>query len=185
MCYVIVFIPMKNLPFSSSTAGYKSTSTVSSIAGLAYARFNLSKFVWKVEGVYGQNLADHLMLGGYGVESKVESTGIETYTPTTVFSAWTDIETNNTIALGFFAGVTQNLGSGENLNGAGYWARGADIDKIYRISPRILWNSAKTTLAAELEYTAASYGATASDATVKDADFVGNMRLLLAAYYYF
>lgn len=168
-----------------SPDGIKSTNTVSSVAALAFARFNFPDFVWKVEGVYGQNMTDHLMLGGYGVESIEQDTGQETYLPTTIFSAWTDIETGKEIGFGLFAGITQNLGAANDLITSRYWARGENIDTIYRISPRVMWNSNKTRLAAEVEYTAASYGNRTSNAQVEDAEFVANIRLLLAAYYFF
>ena len=177
----------KTLTPRLSTVGangrHKTTEQVSSLAVMAFARFNLPQFVWKVEGVYGQNMTDHLMLGGYGVESLDEFTGIESYSPTGMFSAWTDLQTGKELALGVFAGITQNLGAADDISN--FWGRGGNIDTIYRISPRIMWNSGKTRLAGELEYTAASYGITQSDATVEDAEFVANLRLLLAAYYFF
>ncbi|MDZ7721438.1 MAG: DcaP family trimeric outer membrane transporter [candidate division KSB1 bacterium] len=170
-------------PRLSTPYGTKNENRVTSLAGLAYARFKLNDLVWKVEGIYGQNMTDHLMLGGYGVESMNEETGLETYIPTNMFSAWTDISTGNRMAMGLFAGVTKNLGASEDL--LSFWGRGSDIDMIYRVSPRVMWNSGSTRLAAELEYTAASYGTMASDGSVDDAEFVGNLRLLLAAYYFF
>ncbi len=162
---------------------YKTTNTVSSLSFIGFARFNLPQLVWKFEGVYGQNLTDHLMLGGYGVEDRETLTGIETYSPTNLYSFWTDIETGKELGFGLFAGITQNLGAGKDITG--FWGRGPNIDMIYRISPRVLWNSGKTRLAGELEYTAASYGITQNDLTVKDAEFVANLRFLLAAYYFF
>ena len=174
-------------PRIETSAGYKSTSTVSSLAALAFARFNFPTFVCKLEGVYGQNMYDHLMLGGYGVESIAANTGMETYSPSSVFSAWTDIETGKEFGFGLFAGVTQNLGTDSDLLDVqnGYWARAGNIDMMYRVAPRLIWNSAKTRFAVETEYTAASYGSIESNAKVKDSEFVGNFRLLLAAYYFF
>lgn len=171
-------------PRLETVAGYKATNTVNSMAALAFANFKLPSFTWRVEGVYGQNLTDHLMLGGYGVESLAEGNGEETYVPTTVLSAWTDVESSGDLAFGLFAGVTQNLGAGKDLLGP-MWMRGSDIDMIYRVAPRVMWNSGKTRFAVEGEYTAASYGSQSADATVTDAEFVGNFRLLLAAYYFF
>jgi len=166
-----------------SDTGYKTTEMVSALSFLAYARFNLPNFTWKVEGVYGQNLADHLMLGGYGAESVAPETGIEGYMPTGVYSVWTDISSGDAIGFGLFAGYTGNLGASETLYS--FYGRGSNIAAIYRLSPRVTWTSGKTQLAAEVEYTAASYGVPDSDYTVKDAEFVGNLRLLLAAYLFF
>ncbi len=171
-------------PRLETVAGYKATNTVSGVSALAFANFKLPSFTWRIEGVYGQNLTDHLMLGGYGVETLAAGSGEETYVPTTIMSAWTDIESSGSLAFGLFAGVTQNLGAGKDVDGP-LWMRGNDIDMIYRVAPRVMWNSGKTQFAVEGEYTAASYGSQSTDATVTDADFVGNFRLLLAAYYFF
>ncbi len=171
------------LSVSGVDGEYKTTNQVSGLSVLAFARFNLPQLVWKLEGVYGQNLTDHLMIGGYGVESRETLTGVETYIPTSLYSFWTDIETGKELGFGLFAGITQNLGAGEDVSGL--WGRGSNIDMIYRVSPRVMWNSGKTRLAGELEYTAASYGIMQSDAMVEDAEFVANLRLLLAAYYFF
>lgn len=170
-------------PRLETTTGYKNSNRVTSLAAIGYAKMNLNNLVWKIEGVYGQNMTDHLMLGGYGVESVDQETGMETYIPTDMMSAWTDLSTGKTISMGLFAGVTKNLGASEDI--MAFWGRGSNIDMIYRVSPRVMWNSGKTRLAAELEYTAAAYGVTQSDGTVDDAEFVGNLRLLLAAYYFF
>ncbi len=171
-------------PRLETISGYKAENTVSSSSVLAYARLKLSALTWKVQGVYGQNLTDHLMLGGYGVETLAEGTGQETYLPSTVMSAWTDIESGGDFAFGLFAGATQNLGADTDVLGP-MWMRGETIDMIYRVSPRVMWNSGKTRFAVEGEYTAASYGSQQGDATVADAEFVGNFRVLLAAYYFF
>jgi len=170
-------------PRLETTQGYKTTNTVSGMSVIGFAKFTFPSFLWKLEGVYGQNLTDHLMLGGYGVETVAELTGEENYIPTNVFSAWTDISTGDKVGLGLFAGVTKNLGASEDLLIS--WQRGANIDMVYRVSPRVTWDSAKTRLAAEVEYTAASYGTITSERTVEDAEFVANLRLLLAAYYFF
>jgi len=165
-------------------AGYKTDEKVSGLSFLGYAKVSTPAVTWKVEGVLGENLTDQLMLGGYAVNSLTESTALETYMPTKVMSAWTDISTGKNVVFGCFAGYTKNLGAAQDIKG-GFWGRGSNIDVIYRVAPRILWNSGKTRFSTEVEYTAASFGRTKNDVTVADAKFVGNLRLLLAAYYFF
>ena len=167
----------------STTDVYKQSETVEGLSLLGYARINLPGLVWKMEGVLGQNLTDHLMLGGYGVESMDTTTGVESYIPTQVFSVWTDLSTGSKTSLGLFAGFTQNLGASDDIFSK--YMRGPTIDAIFRVAPRIIWNSGTTRFATEVEYTAASYGSPQADATVKDGEFVGNLRILLAAYYFF
>ena len=169
-----------------SSMNYKQNEKVNGLSLLGYASMKLPGFVWKMEGVLGHNLTDHLMLGGYAVESKDPATGIESYIPTQVFSAWTDISTSGKTSLGLFAGFTQNLGTANNiLLSEKNYMRGPTIDAIFRIAPRIIWNSGTTRFATEVEYTAASYGTLQQDATVKDGEYVGNLRVLFAAYYFF
>lgn len=179
-------------PRLATPKGYKSTELVTATSFMGFASFKLPKFTWKFEGVYGQNLTDHLMLGGYAVDSRDASTGVETYMPTGVFSAWTEISGGKKIELGCFLGYTQNLGAADEIKYdiddsdiGSIWARGTNIDVIYRIAPRIIWNCEKTSFATEIEYTAASYGTTDIKGKVNDAEFVGNLRILLAAYYFF
>lgn len=163
--------------------GYKTTEIVNGLSFLGYARLNLEALTLKVEGVYGQNLTDQLMLGGYAVESVDQETGEETYMPTNVYSLWTDISGGKKMGWGCFAAMTKNLGADKDILDA--WGRGFNIDMIYRIAPRIMWNSGKTRFALECEYTAASYGTPDNQGKVEDAEFVNNLRLLLGAWYFF
>jgi hypothetical protein len=167
-----------------SPLNYKQSETVSGLSVLGYASVKLQKLLWKVQSVLGQNLTDHLMLGGYAVESVDTTTGIETYIPTTVFSAWTDLSTSGQTSFGLFAGFTRNLGASNDVYGTKYM-RGPSIDAIFRVAPRFLLNSGTTRFATEVEYTAASYGSPQKDASVKDGKYVGNLRILFGAYYFF
>ena len=159
------------------------TSRVNSLSYLAYARFNLPKLVIKMEGVYGQNLTDHLMLGGYGLDLVQDASNADSFTSTKVVSAWTDLSTSGNTSAGFFVGYTKNQGAADDLHQ--FYGRGSDIEAIYRIAPRLVVNSGSARFATEVEYTAASYGTPQADATVKDAEFVGNLRILFGVYYFF
>ena len=85
---------------------------------------------------------------------------------------------------GLFAGYSKNLGAPDPITGANY-ARGPNIDVLYRISPRLLYNVGKMRFAGEVELTAASYGTTDAYGKAVDAAFVRNVRVLFAAYYFF
>jgi len=171
-------------PRLATPSGLKADEKVSGLSVLGFAKLTMPTFTWKVEGVLGQNLTDHLMLGGYAVESINATTSSETYMPTDVMSLWTEVSHGKEFEFACFAGYTKNLGADNDILG-NMWARGSNIDVIYRIAPRIVWKAGSTRLATEIEYTAASYGSVESKGTVADAEFVGNLRLLLAAYYFF
>ncbi|MDO9547448.1 MAG: DcaP family trimeric outer membrane transporter [Candidatus Marinimicrobia bacterium] len=163
---------------------YETRKYVNSSSVMGYARLNLSAFTLKMEGVLGQNMTDHLMLGGYGIQSQDSSTGEMSYIPTSVMSVWTDIACGNKLAGGCFIGYTKNLGANDDKNGE-FYGRGSNIDMIFRISPRVMWNSGNTRLSTELEYTAAAYGTPDNQGKVTDTSLIANTRLLVAIYYFF
>lgn len=171
-------------PRISTTKNYKTDETVSGLSGLLYAKYVFSGFTWMVEGVYGQNLTDLLMLGGYAVSAVDTITGIEEYTPLNVFSVWTDLSFGKDIQPGLFVGYTKSLGSDDKIVGA-YNTRVSNIDKIFRVTPRVLFNFSKVRFATEVEFTSTSYGSVDEFGKVNDTKDVLNIRGLMAVYYFF
>jgi hypothetical protein len=60
-----------------------------------------------------------------------------------------------------------------------------DIDYLYRIAPRFIYNAGKFRIAPEIEYTVAGYGNADNEDVVQDAEPVGNFRFLVGVYYFF
>jgi len=171
-------------PRISTTKNYKTDETVSGLSGLLYAKYTFSGFTWMVEGVYGQNLTDLLMLGGYAVSAIDTATGIEEYTPLNVFSVWTDLSYGKDIQPGLFVGYTKSLGADDKIVGA-YNTRVSNIDKIFRVTPRVIFNFSKVRFATEVEFTSTSYGSVDEFGKVNDTKDVLNIRGLMAVYYFF
>lgn len=171
-------------PRISTTKNYKTNETVSGLSGLLYAKYVFSGFTWMVEGVYGQNLTDLLMLGGYAVSAVDTATGYEEYTPLNVYSVWTDLSYGKDIQPGIFIGYTRNLGADNKIVGS-YSTRVSNIDKIFRITPRVIFNFSKVRFAVETEFTSTSYGKTDEFGKVNDTNDVLNIRGLIAVYYFF
>ncbi len=163
---------------------YQSTSKVNSFAFMGFAKFHQDQFCIKFEGVYGNNLTDMCMLGGYAVSTKDSVTGIEDYTNINTYSLWTDLSYGKGLSFGLFAGLTKNLGSNDIINGS-YYSRGSNIDKVFRVSPRVQINSGNTRFASEIEYTSAYYGVPDNKGKVINSEAVSNVRFLVAAYYFF
>lgn len=159
---------------------------IGAVSLIGYAKLALDPVTVKVEGVMGNNLADMLMLGGYAVSAMDNATGAAEYTPLGAFSMWGEIIYGKDVELAVFAGYTQNQGSADNVAGS-YYARGASIDNVMRVSPRVQWTSGKTRIATELEYTTAAYGTPndADKAAVENTTTVSNVRLLVAVFYFF
>jgi hypothetical protein len=161
-------------------------ATIGSTAFIGYARLVLDPVTVKAEGTYGTNLTDLLMLGGYAAGSIDTTTGVESYSGLKAYSVWGEISAGKEWELAVFAGYSQSLGANNNLAGVPY-GRGTNIDKIFRISPRVVWNTGKVRVASECEYTSADYGTPnrMNKGIVENAKNVVNVRVLFAAYYFF
>lgn len=180
-------------PQVATGAGYATDETISSYSTMAFLKLKLAPVTIKLEGVYGQNMTDLLMLGGYAVSDSAYDSStdevdkeIVSYTNINTMSAWLDIHTNGKkVQAGLFAGYTANLGADADVIGKTY-ARGANISHVYRVAPRVMFNSGKVRFAIEPDYTVAAY-ATKQDAKLvtEESNDVSNIRLLFSAYYFF
>lgn len=177
---------MKIAPRTVTSAGYATDESLSGLAAMGFFKRKWARWTWKAEAVWGQNLHHLTMLGGYGVRGVLDETRLDwSYAPTAALSLWTEVMTNGaTWQTGLFAGYSKNLGSRHEITGANY-ARGFNVDELCRLSPRLVYNAGKMRFAGEVEMTAASYGTPDLFGKVREARFVRNVRLLLAAYYFF
>lgn len=157
-----------------------------SFIAMGYAAYKTKPLTINAQAVYGQNMSDLLMLGGYGVVNQDPVSGVADYAAVNAFSAWLDVHTNGkAVQVGLFAGYTENLGADQDINGAIY-GLGNDIRYLYRVAPRVMVNSGKTRFAFETEYTTAAYGTAFNNKAMPlNPKEVANLRLLLAAYYFF
>jgi hypothetical protein len=177
---------MKLSPRTATAAGYETEESVTGLAAMAFFKQKWPKWTWKAEAVWGQNLHHLTMLGGYAVRGVVDEVRLDwNYTPIDTLSCWTEVQTSGAPwQTGLFAGYSKNLGARHAVSGA-YYSRGFNIDQLYRLSPRLVYNVGKMRFAGEAELTAASYGTPDALGKVRDTRFVRNLRLLLAAYYFF
>lgn len=171
------------MPEPVSSANFKSTNRVNSFAGLMHAKFVFDKFVVKGEAIYGSNLTNYVMMGGYAVKSEDPITKIKEYTPLRYFTYWLDMYYGSDFQVGLFIGNTKNLGAADNIVGD-YYARGNDIDNLLRISPRLLYKEGNVKFALEYEYTKAGYGTNDLKGKVINIKNVANNRIMLGVYYF-
>jgi len=174
------------IPQIESSAGYQTNERTSAISAIVFFKVKLDALTIKAEGIYGQNACDYLLPGGFAVKDTTDYTRkFVEYCPISALAAWTDIHTNGgSLQAGLFAGYAKNLGSTDNINGPIY-GLGTDIAEIFRISPRIIVNSGKFSFTSELEYTSAAYGTRDIKAIPRNTVVADNLRILLAAYYFF
>ena len=177
---------MRLAPRIVTALGYATDEGLTGLAAMAFVKQKWPRWSWKAEAVWGQNLHHLTMLGGYAVRAVVDEARQDwSYTPLETLTLWTEVQTTGTPwQTGLFAGYAKNLGSAHEITGASY-ARGFNIDELYRLSPRLVYNVGKMRFAGEVELTAASYGTPDPFGKVLDARFVRNLRLLVAAYYFF
>ncbi|MBE2280871.1 MAG: hypothetical protein IAE91_10800 [Ignavibacteriaceae bacterium] len=161
-------------------------AAVNSISFIGYAKLIVDPVTFKVEGVYGSNMADQLMLGGYAVKSRNFVTYEIEYTPLNTFSVWGEFSTGKDVEFGVFGGYAMNLGADDNILSTSF-NRGGNIESVFRVSPRLQLNFSPVRFSGEVEYTTANYGTVNNNnkGKVENAKSFSNIRVVLAAYYFF
>ena len=170
----------------SNNEVYKTDEKLTSSAVLAYTQYRFSKWLFKAQATYSQNMNESLMLGGYAVSSLDPATGYEKYTPTQSMTYWLTVDYGTKWQVGLFAGYIDNLGTLDDVAGA-FFARAPDIKYMYRIAPHLYYNVGNWQFVAEIDYTAAAYGDIRPDkrAKVINEKEVGCFRSNLSARFFF
>lgn len=175
-------------PRIETPLGFATNENFDAFSYMAFLKMKSKSITWKLEGILGQNTYHLTMLGGYAEVGITNPTIQEyEYSPINIFSIWTELHTNGKdIQFGIFGGYTKNQGTvATPSNLSDIYARGANIDYIYRISPRMTINSGKMQFTGEIEYTVAAYGTTQHDLTVDNSKEIANLRFLIGVYYFF
>ena len=178
---------LRPLLHDQTTGGqkYVTDKKISSFSTMAFVKVVIKDLALKAEGIYGENLTDLIMLGGYGV-SKIGSNGFVTeYANIKTMSAWAEAVYGKALQFGLFTGYTKNLGADKDIIGGMYYSRGSNIASVIRVAPRAQYSIGKTRSAVEIEYTSAAYGAPNSKGVVKNTTSVANLRMLFGFYLFF
>ncbi|MGK7394563.1 MAG: hypothetical protein ACNS62_08315 [Candidatus Cyclobacteriaceae bacterium M3_2C_046] len=183
-------------PRLSTDSLYKSDERVNSFSFLSYLKYTTQPITFKLEGTWGQNMYDLLMMGGYAsIPSKDPvrlQKGLFEYATLDVLSFWTDIYTNHEhVQLGLFAGYSKNLGASKEVDT--FFARADNMAFVYRISPRIVYISGKVKIGVEMERTSSAYALKNDQGNldfdqfhmVRSWDEIANYRLLVSMGYFF
>ena len=168
---------------------YKVDEKVSGLTAITYGKIILKPVTLKLEARYGENISDVLSINGFAVKEIANTTTGEcTYTPVKNGTIWTEITTNGNLQFGIFGGITKNLGTRESMSSAGnkVYELAQNLNALYRISPRMIYNTGKIRIALELEYTHAAYGSNYDVNYIPGNTVpVSNLRVLLGTYYFF
>ena len=171
-------------PQLSTSKSYQTYERIGSYAFLGFWRYEKNKFYALVKAIYGQNLSEHLMVGGYAVATRDSFNFQQTYTPSNHIFLTANLVYGKNRQIGLFGGYIKNLGtSSENIGE--YFGRGNDIDHLYRVSAfaSIIKNAFK--VAVELDYTIAAYGTPDKHGVVQNWNEVSNFRPALVLMYVF
>jgi len=174
----------------ATSVKYKVDEKVSGLTAIAFAKLSLKPVTIKLQGRYGENIADVLSISGFAVKEVVNATtGEQSYTPLTNTTVWGEIHTNGgNVEYGLFGGILLNTGTKEAMSDAAnpVYGLATNIETLIRISPRVVYKVNKFKFACELEYTAADYGS-GYDINYVPASTtkVANTRVLLSTIYSF
>lgn len=177
-------INYKRLHFRSFTIDHQLMSDdVPALSALAFVKIKHQNWEIRLQGVWGENLYDHLMLGGTAITFADSSNAEIEYSNISSVSAWSTLYYHfKKLKIGVFGGFAKNQGSKNEIIGPLY-TRGADIDYVYRISPQGYYQIKNLIIANEWEYTVAAYGQPDSFGQVQDTYEVGNLRFTLSLIY--
>jgi len=163
---------------------YITDATISSFAGMFYYKYSNKKICIKTKSIYGQNMTEHLLLGGYAIKSRDSLTMKETYTATNHLFSWANITYGDKVKVGIFGGYGKNLGTTHDNIGI-YYSRDYLIDYVYRFSSMVHVKSDAFHFVTEVEATTAAYGTPDVDGKVLDSKEVTGIRLLFTVLYFF
>lgn len=168
------------------TASYRTNAKSTAFTTNFFTKLKLPKVTFSTGAVYGNDCYAFNMIGGYAVKSTLDVVrGFVDYAPVSTGSVWFDVKGNGTKWMpGLYGGFSKNLGAGTEVTGP-FYSRGANIDYLYRVAPRIALQINKVKIATEIDYTVAAYGIINSKGSVSDSKEVGNLRLLFTVFYYF
>ncbi|MFT3751419.1 MAG: hypothetical protein QM800_00505 [Paludibacter sp.] len=170
--------------------------SITSKSAVAYAQYNNKLLTVKGKALYGQNLTDQLMIGGYAVSGIDATTNDTTYTNIKTATGWLNVTYGSKIQVGILGGYSRNLGTQDDLvlNAKGqYIAYGygftsktqSQLNELIRIAPTVSYNLPNLKFALEYDYTTAAYGTLQSDGLVATPTWATNHRVLASVSYIF
>jgi hypothetical protein len=184
--YKTIVPRLSNSPIDGVT--YVVDEKVSSFTAMAFSKVTTSPITAKLQVRYGENIADLLGISGFAATEVLDPiTGELAYAPLKSMTFWAEVHSNGNPQVGIFGGLTSNNGTSDPIIATEpVYGRATTIRRLYRISPRIIYNAGKVRLAAELEYTSAAYGDNYDEYYVPaDVTLANNLRVLAAIYYFF
>ncbi len=164
----------------------KSEESIGSFQFNVFSRIKAKKNTFRLGAIYGQNMYNFVMVGGYGV-SGFNDNGEAEYTNLRTGSYWLDYEKSlleKKIILGFYGGYLKNYGADKVIVGDAY-VRGEHVDHTFRVSSRMIYGIGPVKLRGEVVYNNTAYGIPDTKYVVKDIENIGHFRFVLATSLHF
>ena len=148
----------------------KVSDRITTVSPFLYLQYKKDEFSIKAKTIFAE-AGEHMnMNGGYGV-SRIMDDGSYAYTPTRTSASWISIVYGGKIGAQedkhpqklqgiFFAGYIRNFGTKEALYDTDkyYYPRGIGMNRMWRLSPTLLYTVGKFQLGLEYEVTSVHYG---------------------------
>lgn len=186
------FDVMRLMPRLVSDLNYIDRNVFTAISASIVSCISHNQFVWFNRIMYAEDAQMFEMIGGFAIHSINPLTDEHTHVPLRTIAASTELIWKGNWEPGIFVGFVKNIGASKTIipnfgpdNHTGVFSLGPDIDRIYRISPRVRYYNKNFILGLELEYTNAAYGIITTHGDVTNAIPVSNTRFLFATYYVF
>ena len=178
---------------------YITKETVSSFSLGGIMDYKKDLFNAKASVLYGQNLSELHIAGGYATTSIDATTGHRTYSPSNSVSSWLNFTYGKKWIAGVFGGYHKNLGyhtpilaptlddNGVTIKTPTLFGRWQNIDHIYRASTSLTYKIERWVFGAEVDYNVAAYGEVdyGKKGKIKNATETSNIRGVLSATFIF
>ena len=143
----------------NAAGNHKVKDRITTVSPFMYAEYVNGMFAVKAKTIFAQ-AGEHMNLnGGYGVSS-VDTDGTWHYAPTRNSSSWISFTYGKKVQGVLFAGYVRNFGTAKELVGPLYFSKNSfsNMNRMFRITPEMMFNWGKVTLGLEYELTGVQYG---------------------------
>lgn len=165
---------------------YKVDERITTLSYEAHVKYANEYWFAAAKSVFGSNLTQTSMLGGFGIKSVDERTGEQEYTPIRVSSTWLNVVYGKKWRPGIFAGYVKNLGTADALASDKLYGTGTNVDQVATAGAELTYNVKHWKFGAEYTYTSAAYGSLdKADGKITDTHSVGNHRIVGVAIFTF
>lgn len=143
--------------FDSDSVKHLNNNLLHSFSGAAYLAYQKGLFKTTAKAVYGQNLSDHSIIGGFAIGPNHE------YVAYNSFSSFMTLSYGKLHLLDFFVGYSENLGASKSIDNSYHFYGFGVIDQnvignMYRTSLMYTYNPKDWRIGLEVEYNNVGWG---------------------------